>query len=55
MSNKPTPLGDIFLKYEKETNPVTRSVYREIIANRLNRIEASNEITGRMDRPKSTS
>jgi hypothetical protein len=38
-----TPLGELFIKYERATNPVTRSVYREIIANRLNRIEANNQ------------
>lgn len=36
---KMTSLGDLFIKYECATNPVTRSVLREIIANRLDRLE----------------
>jgi hypothetical protein len=34
-------LGEIFLAMNKTKNPVTRSVYREIMANRLDRIEES--------------
>ena len=34
-----TPLGELFIEYERVTNPVTKSVYRDIIANRLNRLE----------------
>ena len=32
-------LGELFIKYERETNPVTKSVLRQIIANRLDRLE----------------
>ena len=32
-------LGEIWLAYHRTTNPVTRSVYRQMIANRLDRIE----------------
>ena len=38
-NNKPTPLGELFIKYEQAKNPVTKAVYREIIANRLTRME----------------
>jgi len=34
-----TSLGELFIKYERTKNPVTKSVYREIIANRLDRLE----------------
>lgn len=34
-----TSLGELFVKYEKATNPVTKSVLREIIAKRLNNLE----------------
>lgn len=34
-----TNLGELFIKYERATNPVTKSVLREIIANRLDRLE----------------
>ena len=34
-----TSLGQLFVKYERAKNPVTRSVYRDIIANRLTLIE----------------
>ena len=39
MPNKPTTLGELFIKYSYEKNPVTKSVYREIISNRLDRLE----------------
>lgn len=39
---KGSTLGELFIKYEKETNPVTKSSYREIIANRLDRLESAN-------------
>lgn len=32
-------LGEIFKKHERERNPVTRSVYRDILAKRLDAIE----------------
>ena len=32
---KPATLSQLLMKYEYEKNPVTRSVYRQIIANRL--------------------
>lgn len=37
-TNKPTPTCIIKQKYTDSTNPVAKSVYREIIANRLERI-----------------
>jgi len=37
--NKPTPLGELFIKYERAKNPATKAVYREIIANRLTQME----------------
>lgn len=37
------PLGEVFLNYHKATNPVTKSVYAEIIANRLNRMEVKDD------------
>ena len=36
-------LGECFKAYETVSNPVTRSVYREIVANRLDRIEKQSE------------
>ena len=35
-----TSLGELFIKYEREKNPVTKCVLREIIANRLDRLES---------------
>ena len=32
-------IGELFHKYSHEQNPVTRSVYRDIIANRLDALE----------------
>lgn len=39
-----TSLGTLFLKYYKTRNPVTRSVYRDIIANRFDAIERQSKI-----------
>jgi hypothetical protein len=36
-------LGEIFLSMNKTKNPVTRYVYREIMANRLDRIEEDSK------------
>jgi hypothetical protein len=33
-------IGEIFREYEQTSNPVTKAVRRQIIANRLDRIEA---------------
>jgi hypothetical protein len=38
-----TSLGELFIKYERATNPVTKFVLREIIAKRLDRIEQANK------------
>jgi hypothetical protein len=32
-------LGELFIKSQMTINPVTRSVYRDIVASRLTRIE----------------
>jgi hypothetical protein len=34
-----TTLGELFIKYERAQNPVTKSVFRQIIADRLDRLE----------------
>jgi len=34
-----TSIGELFIEYSREQNPVTRSVLRTIIANRLDRME----------------
>lgn len=39
----PSGLGDIFYEYETVKNPVTKSVLRQIIQDRLNRFEAWNK------------
>ena len=36
-------LGEIFIKYELETNPVTKSVYRDILRKRLDKLERDND------------
>lgn len=41
---KRATLGELFLEEKRVTNPVTRWSYRQIIANRLDRIEKQAEI-----------
>ncbi len=39
-------LGELFLLSNYHHNPVTRSVYRQIVANRLDRLEKQQNIKG---------
>jgi hypothetical protein len=42
-------LGELFLLSQYHHNPVTRSVYKQMVANRLDRLEKRKNIKGAID------